>query len=288
MIEFLNMIETFDVQPLHSWQQVNLFAEIAKRVFADRAEYLGDPSFHDVPTTALINPAYARRRAAAIDPSRRSDPASIAAVDLEQERFGTETTHFSIVDRNGMTVANTTTLNTAFGSGAVVDGAGFLLNSQMNDFSAKPGAPNHYGVTGSTANQIAAGKRPLSSMTPTLVFDSEGKLMLALGSPGGATIVSSVTQVIVHVIDYGMALKQAVDAPRFHHQWPPFPPREDPLTVEEQPEYAMPPALLDALIQRGYAIRPAATIGDVQAVSVEGRTATGVFDRRRTGGVAYE
>jgi len=249
---------------------------------------MGDPDFHPVPVAELTDPEYARRRAKEIDTEERSDPASISAAEFTGELVGSETTHFSIVDRNGMAVTNTTTLNTAFGSGLVVDGAGFLLNSQMNDFSAKPGVPNHYGVTGSVANRIEAGKRPLSSMTPTIVFDPRGNLRLVLGSPGGSSIVSSVTQVVVHTIDYGLDVAAAVDAPRFHHQWPPFPPDEDPLTVEMDSGYVLPWALLDEMTRMGYTIVPTDSIGDVQAVAVEGRSATGVFDRRRTGGVAYE
>jgi len=289
IIEFLNMLETFEVPPMHSAEQIHLFAEIAKRVFADRAEHLGDPGFHATPVEQLTDKGYARSRSNEIDRQARSDPSTIRAGAFDAAPTGgTQTTHFSIVDRNGMAVANTTTLNTAYGSGIVVDGAGFLLNSQMNDFSAKPGVPNVYGVTGSVANEIAPGKRPLSSMSPTLVFDPEGELILVLGSPGGATIVSSVIQVIVHTIDYGLPVEEAVDQPRFHHQWPPIASLGDRLTVETLPGYALPAEMLDELARLGYAIDPVESIGDIQAVAIEGGLATGVFDRRRTGGVSYE
>jgi gamma-glutamyltranspeptidase/glutathione hydrolase len=289
IIEFLNMLETFEIPPLHSVGQVHLFAEIAKRVFADRAEHLGDPAFHATPVAKLTGKDYARSRATEIDLEARSDPSTIRAGMFDAAPAGGgQTTHFSIVDRNGMAVANTTTLNTGYGSGIVVDGAGFLLNSQMNDFSAKPGVPNVYGVTGSVANEIAPGKRPLSSMSPTFVFDPRGKLILVLGSPGGSTIVSSVIQVIVHTIDYGLPVEEAVDQARFHHQWPPIASLGDRLTVETLPGYAFPDEVLAGLTRLGYTIDPVESIGDIQAIAIDGDTATGVFDRRRTGGVSYE
>ena len=289
LIEFLNMLETFDRLPLHSPEQIHLQAEIAKRVFADRAEYLGDPAFADVPVGALTNKEYARARAKGIDLKRRTDPGSIKAGDLPV-RVDTDgqTTHFSIVDRNGLAVSNTTTMNTGYGSGIVVDGAGFLLNSQMNDFSAKPGVPNVYGGTGSEANEIAAGKRPLSSMSPTMVYSPEGDLVLVLGSPGGSTIISTVLQVILHSIDYDRSLAEAVDLPRFHHQWPPLLPETDPISIEDDGRYALARSTLDALMELGYTLDEVEPIGDVQAIQIRGRDVTGVFDRRRTGGVAYQ
>jgi gamma-glutamyltranspeptidase/glutathione hydrolase len=289
LIEFLNMLETFDPRPLHSPEQIHLVAEVAKRVFADRAEYLGDPAFADVPVEVLADKGYARNRAAGIDVEARTDPGSLRAGDLPVSVSGDgQTTHFSIVDRNGLAVSNTTTMNTGYGSGLVVDGAGFLLNSQMNDFSAKPGVPNVYGVTGSVANEIAPGKRPLSSMTPTLVFDPAGNLVLVLGSPGGPTIITAVLEVILHAVDYGHPLAEAVDLPRFHHQWPPPKPGTDPLSIETDDPYALPPETIEALLSLGYTLDERETIGDVQAVAIEGRRVDAVFDRRRTGGVAYD
>ncbi|MCZ6599994.1 MAG: gamma-glutamyltransferase [Acidobacteria bacterium] len=288
LAEFLNMAETFPPQAMHSAAQIHLFAEIAKRVFADRAEHMGDPDFHHNPMAELTDKHYAQERASEVNRHGRSDPASIRAGEFPRHGAGgRETTHFSIVDDHGMAVANTTTLNTAYGSGVVVDGAGFLLNSQMDDFSAKPGVPNDYGVTGSQANEIAPGKRPLSSMTPTMVFEPTGALSLVLGSPGGPSIISTVAQVIVHVVDGHQGLKAAVDLPRFHHQWPPSPEGEDLLLVESQPEYALPQDVLAELSRLGYTIKPRKTLGDVQAVMIQDGVATGVFDRRRTGGVAY-
>jgi len=289
LIEFLNMLETFERLPLHSPAQIHLFAEVAKRVFADRAEYLGDPAFSDVPTDVMAGKEYARTRVTGIDLGRRTDPQSLKAGDLPfgVKRDG-QTTHFSIVDRDGLAVANTTTMNTGYGSGLVVDGAGFLLNSQMDDFSAKPGVPNYYGVTGSTANQIAPGKRPLSSMTPTMVYDPSGDLVLVLGSPGGPTIITSVLEVILHVVDYEEPLRGAVDLPRFHHQWPSPAPDRDPISIETDEGYELPQETIDALLEMGYALKEVESLGDVQAIAIDGRAVTAVFDRRRTGGVAYD
>jgi gamma-glutamyltranspeptidase/glutathione hydrolase len=289
LIQFLNMLELFELPELHTPRQIHLLAEIAKRVFADRAAHLGDPDFHDEPMLELIEKDYARERATGIDLVQRSDPASITAGEIGAPLSeGNETTHFSIVDRNGMAVANTTTLNTAYGSGVVVDGAGFLLNSQMDDFSVKPGVRNYYGVTGAVANQITPGKRPLSSMTPTMVFDGSGELVLVLGSPGGPTIISSVLQVIVHMVDYNRELETAVGLPRFHHQWPPSADGEDLLEVETDPAYALDPDVMEELVEMGYTLKLELTQGDVQAISIKGNQATGVFDARRTGGVAYQ
>jgi gamma-glutamyltranspeptidase/glutathione hydrolase len=289
LIEFLNMLEDFEPPPPQSSAQIHLMAEIAKRVFADRAEYLGDPAFVDVPVDVLTDKDYARRRAKGIDPQRRSDPTSIEAGEVHVGvSIDGQTTHFSIVDRNGFAVSNTTTMNTGYGSGIVVDGAGFLLNSQMNDFSAKPGVPNVYGVTGSAANEIAPGKRPLSTMTPTMVYTPEGDLVMVLGSPGGSTIISSVLAVIVNVIDYDLPLAEAVDLPRFHHQWPPIEPEADLIIVETDERYDLEPGSLKPLLGLGYSLGEINSLGDVQAVFIDGRQVIGVFDRRRTGGVVYE
>jgi len=288
LVELLNMLELFDPLPLHSAEQIHMTAEAAKRVFADRAEYLGDPDFVEVPVQVLVDKAFARTRAEGIDPGRRTDPLTLTAGDLPfGQRGDGQTSHFSIVDRNGLAVSNTTTLNTAYGSGLVVDGAGFLLNSQMDDFSAKPGVPNVYGVTGSEANEIAPGKRPLSSMTPTMLFDPRGDLVLVLGSPGGPTIISAVAEVILHVVDYDRPLAEAVDLPRFHHQWPPPTPGTDPISIETEEPYALHAEVVEALLGYGYTLDERETIGDVQAVGIEGRAVNAVFDRRRTGGVAY-
>jgi gamma-glutamyltranspeptidase/glutathione hydrolase len=193
-------------------QYVHLTAEMEKRVFADRAEYLGDPDFVPQRIGELLADDYVARRASEVNPASIS-PAAAVRPGLE----GHSTTHFSILDRDGNAVAMTYTLNTDFGSGVVVRGGGFLLNNEMDDFSAKPGVANYYGVTGSDANAIAPGKRMLSSMSPTML-NTDGRVGMVLGSPGGSTIITSVYQAMVNVLDYGMTADEAVAATRVHHQ----------------------------------------------------------------------
>ncbi len=286
LIELLQMLEGLEPDRLGfgSPEHLNLVAELEKRVFADRTEYLGDPDFVTVPVDSLVSKAYAVRRAAGIARDRRTPPETVrpGVVTRESE----QTTHFSIVDRHGNAVANTTTLNDLHGSGVVVRGAGFLLNNEMDDFSARPGAPNLYGVTGGAANAIAPGKRMLSSMCPTFVFRGDS-LWLVLGTPGGPTIFTTVFQVIVNRTDFGMALPEAVAAPRFHHQWPPRVAGVDPIDVEPGREPA--PAVRAALESLGYRVDVRKTpLGDVQAVEIAGGRALGASDPRGIGHVATE
>ncbi len=283
LVELLNMLERFEPAKLglHSAAHVHLACELEKRVFADRAEHLGDPDFYRVPVARLVDKAYAAERANSIAFDRRTDPAGVSHGDLPREKE--ETTHFSIVDRWGNAVANTTTLNGGYGSGIVVRGAGFLLNNEMDDFSAKPGVPNLFGAIGREANAIAPGKRMLSSMTPTFVF-REGRLWLVLGTPGGTTIFTTVFQVISNRVDFGMTLEQAVAAPRFHHQWPPLRKEADPIWVEK----AFDARVEEDLRRLGYAIVPRGRIGDVHAIEIDGRRATGVSDPRGIGVVSNE
>ena len=197
----------------NSAEYIHVLAEIGKRVFADRAEYLGDPDFFEVPKTALLNHDYLVQRAADISLSSISDTDTIKGGLAESE----QTTHFSIVDKFGNAVSNTTTINLGFGSGMVVEGAGFLLNDEMDDFSAKAGVPNYFGAIGGLANEIQPNKRMLSSMTPTIVL-KDNKVKMVTGSPGGTTILSSVYLSILHAIEFNLPAQQVVDAPRFHHQ----------------------------------------------------------------------
>jgi gamma-glutamyltranspeptidase/glutathione hydrolase len=199
--------------PHNSSRYVHLIAEISKRVFADRAEYLGDPDFVSVPVERLIDPAYLSRRAQEVNPTAPSAPANVKPGLTES----LQTTHYSIIDGKGNAVSLTYTLNGSFGSGVIVEGAGFLLNNEMDDFSTKPGQPNLYGVVGGTANAIAPGKRMLSSMTPTILL-REKKVSGVYGTPGGSTIFPAVFQTIVNLKDFGMTPEQAVAAPRFQHQ----------------------------------------------------------------------
>jgi gamma-glutamyltranspeptidase/glutathione hydrolase len=217
LIQYLRMKDLLSDQfrdvPHNSSRYVHLVAEISKRVFADRAEYLGDPDFVSVPVERLIDPAYLSRRAKEVNPTAPSAPANVKPGLTES----LQTTHYSIIDGKGNAVSLTYTLNGSFGSGVIVEGAGFLLNNEMDDFSTKPGQPNLYGVVGGSANAIAPGKRMLSSMTPTILL-REKKVSGVYGTPGGSTIFPAVFQTIVNLKDFGMTPEQAVAAPRFQHQ----------------------------------------------------------------------
>ena len=215
--QWIGMLEaydaTHDLPAQNSTEYIHVMSEIGKRVFADRAEYMGDPDFVSVPVKALTDADYINERAADIQPASISDTPSVKPGLKESE----DTTHFSIMDRWGNAVANTTTINLTFGSGVVVTGAGFLLNDEMDDFSAKPGVPNFFGAVGGEANAIEPYKRMLSSMTPTLVTKGD-QVVLVTGSPGGTTIISSVAQSLLNALLYDMSAEEAVNSPRFHHQ----------------------------------------------------------------------
>jgi gamma-glutamyltranspeptidase/glutathione hydrolase len=256
---------------LNSPQYVHLVSEMEKRVFADRAEYLGDPNFIDVPVARLIDPAYVARRAAEVDPDK---PSPLKAVQPGLEK--PQTIHFSIIDRWGNAVSNTYTLNGGFGAGVVVEGAGFLLNDEMDDFSVKPGAPNQFGVVGGDANAIQPGKRPLSSMTPTLLV-KDGKVAMVIGTPGGSRIFTSVFQVLEDVYDFHMPLPDALQQTRFHHQLLP----EN--TIYYEPFAPFPADLTAALVARRYRIVNQGWGGDIQAIEVEGRTPIPASDPRGRG-----
>ena len=255
---------------LNDPQYVHLLAEIEKRVYADRAEYLGDPDFVKVPVSNLIDPAYVARRAREVDPDRPS-PTKAVVPGLEKP----QTTHYSIVDKWGNAVSNTYTLNGWFGSGVVVEGAGFILNDEMDDFSAKPGAPNMFGVVGGAANAIAPHKRPLSSMTPTILV-KDGKPAMVIGTPGGSRIFTWVFQVLANVYDHGLTLKAAQKAPRFHHQLLP----ENVIFYE--PSAPPSAALKTALEARGYKWLEDFS-GDMEAIQVVGRTPVPEADPRARG-----
>ncbi len=253
-------------------QYIHLVAEIEKRVFADRAEYLGDPDYFDVPIETLISDDYLRRRAAEVNPA--------AISSLHAARPGIEspdTTHFSIVDRDGNAVSNTYTLNWSFGSGVVVEGAGFLLNDEMDDFSAKPGVPNAYGVVGNRANEIQPGKRMLSSMSPTILL-RDGEVELVVGTPGGSTIFTSVFQTITNIYDFGLSPAEAVAASRFHHQLLP------PDLVTYSPGVPLPDDVLSGLGEKGYVAEPHGwEFGDVQVIKRQGDRLDAASDPRHRG-----
>jgi gamma-glutamyltranspeptidase/glutathione hydrolase len=247
LVQLLNLMEGYDVGAtgFGSSRTISLLAEAMKLVYADRAHYLGDSDFYPVPIEKLISKEYAAERRNLIDTTRATPSSQISQGSFEI-REGSETTHYSIVDRWGNAVSVTTTINSWFGSFVVVDGAGFLLNNEMDDFSAKPGAPNMYGLLGGEANAIEPGKRMLSAMTPTIVLKDQKPWML-IGSPGGSTIITTVLQVIMNVVDYGMPIQEAIDAPRIHHQWYP-----DTLLYEKR---GMVMDVLENLQRRGYALK---------------------------------
>lgn len=247
LVQLLNLLEGFDLRAtgFGSSKTIALMAEAMKLVYADRAQYLGDSDFYPVPIEKLISKEYAAERRRLID-TVKATPSSQVAHGSVEIREGSETTHYSIVDRWGNAVSVTTTINSWFGSFVVVEGAGFLLNNEMDDFSAKPGVPNQYGLLGGEANAIEPGKRMLSAMTPTIVLKDQ-KPFLLVGSPGGSTIITTVLQVITNVIDFGMHIQEAIDAPRIHHQWYP-----DTLMYEKR---GMVVDVLENLKRRGYALR---------------------------------
>ncbi|HEV7922629.1 MAG TPA: gamma-glutamyltransferase [Thermoanaerobaculia bacterium] len=221
LIEMLHMLEPFDLKALgwHSSQEIHLTTEVERRAFADRAQFLGDTDFVKVPVTALTSRAYAEKRRTDIDMTRASTSAAVGAGNPAPYESA-ETTHFTIVDAEGNVVSSTYTLNDSYGSGVTAKGTGVLLNNEMDDFTSKPGVPNDYKLIQGEANAIQPKKRPLSSMTPTVVL-KDGKVAFAIGSPGGPTIINTVLQVVVNVIDFGMDIEEAIAAPRFHHQWLP-------------------------------------------------------------------
>ncbi len=262
ILEMLGMLDGtgYEKSGAGSAAEYHYLAEVMRRYYADRSEYLGDSDFVKDPTAALLDPAYLRERRQSIDPAHASRSDQVGPGKLSQHE-SPNTTHFSIVDEDGNAVALTYTLNDSYGSGVTVPGAGFLLNDEMDDFAAKPGTPNLFDLVQGEANAIAPGKRPLSSMTPTVVL-KEGKPFLVLGAPGGSHIISAVFQVMVNVLDFGMNVQDAIDFPRVHHQWKP-----DQLKVEKgvSPDTA-------ALLQRmGHQVKeePLEEGARVEAIEIE-------------------
>jgi gamma-glutamyltranspeptidase/glutathione hydrolase len=261
----------FQDVPHNSAQYVHLVAEIEKRVFADRAEYLGDPDFIDSRVDELLDDEYIKLRAREIDPDKISMDVG-AGTGLETH----DTTHYSILDKWGNAVSNTYTLNLGFGSGVVVEGAGFLLNDEMDDFSVKPGVPNAFGVVGSEANEIQPGKRMLSSMTPTILL-KDGEVVMVVGTPGGSTIFTSVFQTILNIVDFGMTPHDATDAARFHHQLLP------PDLIYFGPSRPLPEETLSVLGDRGYRTISPFDFGDVQVIYDDGSAVNAASDPRNRG-----
>ena len=273
LIQLLKSIEPF---PVKSWghndvRTVHLFTEAERRVYADRAVHLGDPDFYEVPAGKLMNVSYIKERMSSFDPSRATPSTSVAAGAIPGHESD-QTTHLSVVDAMGNAVAVTTTLNDSYGNKIVVGGAGFLLNNEMDDFSLKPGHPNMYGAIGGEANKILPRKRMLSSMTPTIV-ERNGKLFMVVGTPGGTTIITSVFQTIVNVVEHGMTMQEAVSARRIHSQWLP-----DEVVAEE---YALSDESIAALERLGHRIVRRGNFGRVDAILVreDGRLEGGADPR---------
>ncbi|TKW64291.1 MAG: gamma-glutamyltransferase [Paracoccus denitrificans] len=276
LVQILNALEGYPIGALgeNSSETLHLMAEAMKLAYADRSEYLGDPDFVDVPVTELMSKDYAadmrtRISASFATPSEQIKPADLAPYESDQ------TTHYSIIDKDGNAVSNTYTINFSYGSGLVADGTGILMNNEMDDFSAKPGVPNAYGLIGGDANAVEPGKRPLSSMTPTIV-NKDGEVWLVTGSPGGARIITTVLQVIMNMIDHDMNVAEASTAARIHHQWLPDELRiEEGISIDTQ----------RALQAKGHTISLQEVMGSTQSVMKDPETGflLGASDPRRAG-----
>jgi gamma-glutamyltranspeptidase/glutathione hydrolase len=255
------MLKMVEHQPLaqygfESVKAVHLMTEVERFAYADRAQYLGDRDFFSVPVDTLTSAAYLQKRMASFQPDTAGNSKDIGAGILSPK--SEETTHLDVVDNDGNAVSITTTLNGWYGSRVVVGGAGFFLNNEMDDFSVKPGVPNMYGAVGTEANAIAPGKRMLSSMTPTIVLDKKN-IFLVVGTPGGTTITTSVFQTLVDIIDFRLSTEDAVNKPKFHHQWLP-----DELFVEN----TFPADIRDQLTKMGYKVSQRGSIGRTEVIKV--------------------
>ncbi|MGB6633557.1 MAG: gamma-glutamyltransferase, partial [Terriglobales bacterium] len=276
LVEILNILEGFDLAKFgnRSADAIHFETEAFRRAFYDRAEFMGDPDFAKVPVAQLIDKKYAAAWRDSIDPNHASLSQTLKRPsifnELEREahlrstaiREPENTTHYSVVDAEGTAVAVTTTLNDSFGSRATAEGLGFLLNDEMDDFTSKPGVPNTYGLIQGPANAIGPGKRPLSAMTPTIVL-KDGKLFLVLGSPGGPTIITTVANVLIGVVDFSLDIQEAVNAPRFHHQWLP-----DQILVEDR----LSPDTMNILRSKGHKLTVRHFWGDAECIMVDPKT----------------
>jgi gamma-glutamyltranspeptidase/glutathione hydrolase len=277
IIEMLNVLQQFPIDKLghNTAQTIHLMAETMKYAYSDRSEYLGDPDFYKVPVTALTSKDYAQKIASQIavnkaTPSAEIKPGKLAPYESDQ------TTHFSVVDKWGNAVSNTYTLNFSYGSGLVAKGTGILLNNEMDDFSAKPGVPNGYGLVGGDANAVEGNKRPLSSMSPTIVM-KDGKPFLVTGSPGGSRIITTTLQIIMNVIDHGLNIAEASNAARVHHQWQP-----DELRVES----SFNRDTISLLEAKGHKVKVQSAMGSTQSIMVTEQGIFGASDPRHSGSEA--
>ncbi|MDK9558211.1 gamma-glutamyltransferase [Marinobacter sp. M216] len=275
IVQILNILEGFPIGQFghNSADTLHLMAEAMKLAYADRSEYLGDTDYVDVPLAGLTSKAYAEALRGDIEPGR-ARPASEISPGQPAAYESPETTHFSVVDKWGNAVSNTYTINFSYGSGITVKGAGFLLNNEMDDFSAKPGVPNAYGLIGGEANKVEPGKRMLSSMSPTIV-KKDGRNFLVTGSPGGSRIITTTLQVIMNVIDHGMNIQTAVNAPRIHHQW---------LPDEVRIEQGISPDTIALLEKRGHTVVTNSAMGAIQSIMIgkDGTLYGGADPRRST------
>ncbi|GGN16078.1 gamma-glutamyltransferase [Shewanella putrefaciens] len=277
IIQMLNVLQQFPIDKLghNTAQTIHLMAETMKYAYSDRSEYLGDPDFYKVPVNALTNADYAQKIASKIainktTPSSEIKPGKLAPYESDQ------TTHFSVVDKWGNAVSNTYTLNFSYGSGLVAKGTGILLNNEMDDFSAKPGVPNGYGLVGGDANAVEGNKRPLSSMSPTIVM-KDGKAFLITGSPGGSRIITTTLQIIMNVIDHGLNIAEASYAARVHHQWQP-----DELRVESSVNRDT----ISLLEAKGHKVTVQSAMGSTQSIMVTEQGIFGASDPRHSGSEA--
>ena len=274
IIEMLNILEQFPIDKLghNTAATLHLMTESMRRAYADRSEYLGDPDFYKVPVQALINKDYAKKLASQIainkaTPSSEVKPGNLVPYESNQ------TTHYSVVDKWGNAVSNTYTLNFSYGSGLVAKGTGILLNNEMDDFSAKPGTPNGYGLVGGDANAVEGNKRPLSSMSPTIVM-KDGKPFIVTGSPGGSRIINTTMQIIMNVVDHDLNIAEATAAPRIHHQWQP-----DLLRVE----HTLNRDTIELLRAKGHKVKINNAMGSTQSIMVTEKGIFGASDPRRAG-----
>jgi len=288
-MEILNILEGFDLAKLgnRSAQSIHLIVEAFRRAFYDRAEFLGDPDFAKIPVPQLLDKRYAEAWRESIDPNHASASGDLKrpSVFNELERVAgfqplsirepRNTTHFSVVDSEGNAVAVTTTLNDSFGSRVTAGGLGFLLNDEMDDFTSKQGVPNAYGLIQGPANAIGPGKRPLSAMTPTIVL-KDGKLFLVLGSPGGPTIITTVANLLIGVVDFGLDIQESVNAPRVHNQWLP-----DVIEVEDR----LSPDTMNLLRSKGHKLKVERFWGDAECIMIDPKTGErlGASDGRNNG-----
>jgi len=267
---FKSSANDLDNLKFNSRDYVHLITEVERRAYADRATHLGDDDFWDVPTSMLLSKKYAQKRVKDIDLSQASLSKVIKAGNLKGGE-SEETTHYSVVDKDGSAVSVTTTINSGYGSGITVTGAGFILNNEMDDFSSKPGVPNMFGLLGNEANAIQPSKRPLSSMTPSIIL-KDNKPFLVLGTPGGSTIITTVLQNFLNVTLHDMTIKEAVDAPRFHSQWMP--------DLIEYEKNSLSKKIIKQLEEMGHNLKLRGNIGEANGIMIDENGFWGGADKR--------